>query len=211
MDEKSKVLTFKIVIIVLHAVGIIGMSLEFSRPLFQWLTPLHLVVSAVILMYFHQDWGTRFWTFAGVSFGTGMLAEIIGVQTGLIFGEYQYGEVLGPKLLGVPLVIGLNWFMLVYITGGIFFTMIFNDHIAAVAGALLMVLMDMAMEPVAVQLGFWKWEHNHIPVSNYLGWFAVAFLLHLLYRKLKFRKQNVLTLLLFFNLILFFALLSFIL
>ena len=34
-------------------------------------------------------------------FFVGMIAEILGVQYGLIFGNYQYGNNLGLKLLGV--------------------------------------------------------------------------------------------------------------
>jgi putative membrane protein len=35
--------------------------------------------------------------------------EVVGVKTGLIFGEYKYGSTLGIKLFEVPLIIGFNW------------------------------------------------------------------------------------------------------
>ncbi|MFC4870540.1 carotenoid biosynthesis protein [Negadavirga shengliensis] len=210
-EQGSRILWGKLSLIILHVVGFVGMYLEFTRPLFQWLTPFHLLLCSAILLYFHRDWTIRFWLFMLLAFGGGMISEIIGVQTGLIFGSYSYGDLLGPKIFGVPWILGLNWFLLVYITGGIIHTVIWNDYLAAVAGALLMVLLDLNMEPVALELGFWQWEDQQIPLSNYLGWFAIAFLIHLFYRKLNFRKYNVLNPLMFLNLIFFFGLLSFIL
>lgn len=211
LNKNNYQLSAKIIILVLHLVGILGLFFNFSRPLFQWMTPFHLLTITAILLFFHRDWSPRFWVFAGFAFSVGMVSEIVGVKTGLIFGEYQYGTVLGPGLFGVPLMIGVNWFLLVYLTGGVFNNKISNDFLAATAGALLMVLMDLNLEPVAVKLEFWEWENQKIPLSNYLGWFAIAFVIQLCYRKLNFKKENPVTLFILINLILFFAILSFIL
>ena len=54
-----------------------------------------------------------------LGFLTGMITEILGVQWGWIFGNYQYGDALGYKVLGVPLLIGVNWALLTIITGAI--------------------------------------------------------------------------------------------
>ena len=45
----------------------------------------------------------------------GMFSEFIGVNYGVIFGEYIYGNNLGFKLFGVPFLIGLNWVILTVI------------------------------------------------------------------------------------------------
>ena len=47
-----------------------------------------------------------------MSFIVGMVAEMLGVNFGYIFGSYQYGEALGWKLFGVPLLLGANWTIL---------------------------------------------------------------------------------------------------
>jgi len=52
--------------------------------------------------------------FFAVAAGGGMLAEVVGVATGLPFGAYAYSDSLGAKLLGVPLVIPLAWAMMAY-------------------------------------------------------------------------------------------------
>ncbi len=38
-----------------------------------------------------------------------MLSEIIGVNSALLFGDYSYGSVLGLKIGGVPVLIGVTW------------------------------------------------------------------------------------------------------
>jgi hypothetical protein len=39
--------------------------------------------------------------------------EAIGTATGLVFGPYDYGNVLGVMVLAVPVVIGFNWVLVV--------------------------------------------------------------------------------------------------
>jgi putative membrane protein len=52
-----------------------------------------------------------------LTFLTGILVEIMGVNTGLLFGDYQYGAVLSPRIKQVPWVIGINWFLVIYCCG----------------------------------------------------------------------------------------------
>ena len=130
------------------------------------------------------------------------------MHTGFPFGNYSYGPVLGFQLFEVPLLIGVNWLLLVYVCGEIFHNRIKNDFLAAGLGSLLMVLLDVLIEPVAVKLDFWSWENEVIPLSNFIGWFGIAFIILLIYRKLTFDKSNVLSLYLLINLAIFFLLLN---
>ncbi|WP_339924070.1 carotenoid biosynthesis protein [uncultured Cyclobacterium sp.] len=207
--EKSQVA--KVFITILHVVGLFGLYWEKSRSLFQLITPFHLLLVTGILLYFHCDFNKGFFGFLFFSFFLGMITEIIGVNTGMLFGDYSYSGVLGIKAFGVPLMIGLNWFLLVYLTGGIFQKMIKNDFIAAASGAALMVLLDLSLEKVAVALDFWQWHQASIPVSNFVTWFLVAFIIQVVYRKLSFEKDNKLNLVVFFNLLAFFTVLAMIL
>ena len=82
--------------------------------------------------------------------------------------------------------------------------MIKNDLIAAVLASILMVILDLNLEIVAVELNFWQWHQESIPLSNYVTWFLVAFIIQMVYRKASFEKENPLHLTLFFNLLFFF-------
>jgi len=199
---------FKFIIAIFYLVGIIGMAVPSVRPYFQMLTPFHLILSTVILLLFHRDWSIQFYIFSVLAFIIGFGAEVVGVQTGLIFGDYTYGTVLGPKILGVPLMIGVNWFLLVYITGVLVQKYLENDILAAILAALLMVFLDFLIEPVAIALDFWTWKSDDIPLSNYLGWFAVAFLIQMIYRKMHFSKENPIAVFLLICLIVFFGILA---
>lgn len=207
--EKLQIAKFFITI--LHVVGILGLYWEQTRPLFQLITPFHLLLVTTILLYFHRDFSKSFIVFFFFAFFVGMVTEIVGVNTGLLFGDYSYSTVLGIKAFGVPLMIGLNWFLLVYLTGGIFRNMIKNDLIAAALGAALMVILDLNLEVVAVKLDFWQWHQESIPLSNYITWFLVAFIIQIVSRKVSFEKENPLHLVLFFNLLFFFAILAMVL
>lgn len=210
-SSQNYIKIFQIIISIFYLVGLIGMSIPSLRPYFQMLTPFHLLLNFGILLYFHKDWNYSFLIFIAVGFSLGYGSEVMGVHTGFPFGDYWYGDVLGWQLFEVPLMIGINWLILVYCTGNLFHEKINNDWLAAGLASLMMMLIDVIIEPVAVALDFWKWESDIIPLSNFLGWLAVAFIIQLFYRKLNFNKKNTISWYLLFNLITFFAVLNFIL
>jgi uncharacterized membrane protein len=115
---------------------------------------------------------------------------VLGVHTGLIFGSYQYGPTLGLQLWQVPLLIGLNWLMLVYTTGHLLDLLRLPWLLKALLAAALMVGLDFFIEPVAVAFDFWSWQGGAIPVSNYAGWFGLSLLLQIYYQRAGFRKGN---------------------
>ncbi len=178
------------ILLVLHAVGIWGLLFSGQTESFQRLTPFNLIVSNILLFAFHRDWRPCFIIFVLVCAFFGFFAEVAGIHTGLIFGEYSYGESLGYKVLDVPLLIGLNWLMLVYATGSLFSLARVPLPLRVLGAALLMVALDMLIEPVAIQFDFWSWNGNDIPVSNFIGWFGVALVLQVLFQLMPFGKQN---------------------
>ncbi|MEJ8758325.1 carotenoid biosynthesis protein [Pontibacter sp. H259] len=178
------------ILVIFHAVGFWG--LQFSgRPMyFQELTPLNLILTNILLFSLHRHWNMQFILFAVVVMLAGFFAEVIGVHTGLLFGNYQYGEALGLKLWEVPLLIGVNWLLLVYSTGTIAASLQTKKWVKALVGTALMVLLDYFMEPVAMHYDFWHWQNNEVPLTNYIGWFGLAFLLQLYFHLTAVYKQN---------------------
>lgn len=207
----NKLSLFQAVISIFYLVGIIGMAIPVTRPYFQLLTPFHLLLNFGILLYFHRGWNMAFMLFLSIGFIIGYGSEVMGVHTGFPFGNYWYGEALGIQLFEVPLMIGVNWLILVYSTGNLLAYKIDNDWLAAALAAFMMMVIDVVIEPVAVQLDFWSWEADIIPVSNFIGWLAVAFIIQVFFRKLNFHKENAISWYLLFNLITFFAVLNFLL
>jgi putative membrane protein len=159
------------------------------------------------LIVFTQEQRNRFFfLFIVISFIIGLVSEIIGTNTGLLFGSYAYSSILGLALKKVPLIIGVNWFVVVYCCGVSMKTM--QDKLntkfpeASISskrnlkrlslildGALLAVLFDWLMEPVAIKLGYWSWTGD-IPFYNYCCWFLLSSLLLWLFDMLPFTKRN---------------------
>jgi putative membrane protein len=166
----------------------------------------------------------KFFIFFVVGFIVGFITEVVGVNTGLIFGAYNYGNALGIKLLQVPLIIGINWFIIIYCTGmltqsyenymlrkinekGITIKnqMMFASFI--IDATFLVFMFDLIMEPVAVKLGYWQWANNTIPLYNYLCWIIISSSLLTVFRKLNQGKHNIFAVHLFIIQVLFFVVL----
>lgn len=193
--------------VLFHVIGLTGI-LFFDRQLFVSLKPFNLLLSAGLLIYTQTEKNKAFLLFVLVCLAVGFTVEYIGVNHQLLFGEYAYGEPMGMQWQHVPLVIGVNWFIMMYCCGvsiQLFLNRMWNKlkdadqperknvgFIAVILdAALLATFFDWVMEPVAVKLGWWKWlGDGSIPLLNYVSWFGVSALLLLLFRLLSFDKQN---------------------
>jgi uncharacterized membrane protein len=122
-----------------------------------------------------------------VAGGGGLLAEAVGVATGVPFGSYDYAGTLGPRLFGVPVVIPLAWVMMAwpaYLVGA----RLTRSRAARVAvSAAALASWDLFLDPQMVDAGHWRWAHPSpalpgvpaVPLTNYAGWALVALLLML--------------------------------
>ena len=122
----------------------------------------------------------------------GMITESLGVNYGLIFGDYEYGNTLGFKLFGVPYLIGVNWIILTAISANIasFLTKNRSVVLTIITGTLLMLAMDFVMEPIAPKLDMWRFKNLIVPPSNYVGWLFVGLFTQTLYN-LYFRQKEI--------------------
>jgi putative membrane protein len=191
--------------ILFHVIGFLGIAVFKNNFIIQS-TAFNLLLMFALLIWTQRDKNYFFWLFLLITITVGITVEIIGVNTKLLFGAYSYGNVLGFKVKNVPLIIGVNWFVIIYCCGITINTLLVKA-IAKVAvetatppmrlkavsviidGATLAVFFDWLMEPVAVQLGYWKWN-GAIPFYNYLCWFMVSIVLLTAFHLLKFNKQN---------------------
>ena len=103
-----------------------------------------------------------------------MSTEWLGVQYGLIFGNYQYGQILGPKIKGVPWLIGANWVIVVFCTGMVARELTENLWFRALLGTAMMVFFGCSDRTHSSNLDFGLLlEVKHR--QNYLGWALVGF------------------------------------
>jgi putative membrane protein len=177
-----------ILVLILHVVGLLALA----SPLASWvvpLTPVNLVLTAAAMAVFAKL-DRRTVLFAFVVGALGYFVEVLGVWTGRVFGEYAYGDVLGFKLLDVPVLIGLNWSMLVFAIGVPLSRTSMPVWVKVLMGSLAMVALDLLIEPVAIHLGFWSWEQTTVPVQNYVAWGLVSAVFFTLFFLLPVRREN---------------------
>ena len=193
-----------IIIWLFHLSGLLGL-LYIDKNLFASLTPLNLFISTTLL-FINQTNATRMKFFIVFAiFFVGMIAEILGVQYGLIFGNYEYGNNLGLKLLGVPILIGFNWVVLTVICGSISHKIFKKSKILAVIfGVVLMLIVDLTLEPIAPALDYWEFSGSKAPLQNYIGWGITSLITQTLYQYFYKNKEFVFSFNLFVAQFLFF-------
>lgn len=204
-----------------HVSGALGMIVGYYSNWFVQMTPVNLLLMFGLLLITHSDYSKAFWRFLFLAFSTGMITEIIGVNTGKLFGSYQYSKVLGPGIGGVPFLIGINWFLVVWCSAQC--VLLLHQQVLkrigpnrgqvsatwlrislVVDGALLATFFDWVLEPAAVKLGYWTWLQSSIPIFNYVCWFLISGLLIGVFQFFGFRRINQFAVHLFIIQILFF-------
>ncbi|MFC4262680.1 carotenoid biosynthesis protein [Ferruginibacter yonginensis] len=221
---KTKTQQATAVAILFHAIGLIGI-LFFDSNLMAKATPLNMLLMLGLLFYTQEKINTPFLVFFAVCFVTGIVVEIIGTSSGLLFGNYAYGPTLGVGVKNVPLLIGVNWFIIVYCCGVTVYTILqkLSAKLSEVTGAptpaihfitivvdaaFLAVLFDWVLEPIAVKLGYWQWlGDGTIPFYNYVCWFVISAALLAVFNILSFNKRNIFAVNLLLIMLLFFMLL----
>ncbi|MGM0581365.1 MAG: carotenoid biosynthesis protein [Bacteroidota bacterium] len=204
---KSRPFIGGIIITAFYFFGIIGI-LSDSKDWFIEKTAFNLSLSFLILIFYQKKyslsllWGFLFCYLIGFS------AEYLGVNFGLIFGDYIYPDTLGPQLGEVPIIIGVNWFLITFCVASIIFPLKLNIIVKILLATILTVLIDFMIEPVAMELNFWNWENNEIPIQNYVGWAIISFLIYCFYAIIKIPLENKIALVLLFWQIVFFACLN---
>lgn len=198
-----------LVLYIIFFMGAAGFFIKELTPLFETLTPYVLLGTGVLVIAdsrIYQDKQFSFWII--LTYILIFLIEIAGESTGLIFGSYNYGNVLGLRVFGVPLIIGFNWLMILLSSFALASSFSLSKRLLVILTPLFAVIMDLLMEPVAVMLGFWKWENGIIPVQNYIAWFLIstAVASGLIYLNLKFKKSIFINY--YFSLLIFFLILN---
>lgn len=192
------------ILLLFHVTGFVGLAFSGNSDFFLRFMPLTLLLTLGLLLSFQPRRTAAFWVFCAVVAVAGFLVEVVGIRTGLLFGEYTYGAALGLQWLDVPLIIGVNWLILVYSAGILATYLPVPGFVRAVVAAGLMVGLDACIEPVAVHYDFWRWQYDVIPLLNFKGWFAVSLILQVYFNRVEFEKRNALAPFVFMVQLLFF-------
>ena len=119
--------------------------------------------------------------------------EAVGVATGMVYGSYHYGDVLGAKIGAVPAIIPLAWFMMVYASWIVAHILLEDGDnpgsakgafARAVIAAAAMTAWDAVMDPGMAKAGTWTWENGGpyfgVPFQNFIGWVATTLTVYII-------------------------------
>ncbi len=115
----------------------------------------------------------------------GFLVEAVGVATGFPFGLYEYSGQLGPKVLGVPLIIPLAWTWMAWPAWLAAGRLTRSTPARIPLAGWGLAAWDLFLDPQMVAEGYWRWLDATpalpgvpgIPIGNYLGWLGFAIVL----------------------------------
>ena len=142
-----------------------------------------------------------------IIFLAGFFVEVIGVNTGVIFGEYSYGEGLGYKLFNTPLMMGINWVLMIYLSSSLVSQLNIKPILSVFLASASMIIYDLVTEQVAPVFDMWSWTGNSVPIQNYISWFLIAVVFHLLLKIFKINTNNALAPLIYICQFIFFLIL----
>ncbi|MCA0153290.1 carotenoid biosynthesis protein [Winogradskyella vincentii] len=206
MADKKFIKYFSVFIIWLFSIsGMTGiLSPEFS-DWFLSMSPINLLLTFIIILVNIEDFKWHIVIAVAIPFLLGFIAEALGVNYGLIFGNYSYGENLGQKVFGVPIIICVNWALLTMSTADIARLFFKNIIVTSLIGALLMTGLDLVIEVSAPRFDFWEFENGFVPLQNYIGWLCTAFIAHLGYQYFKINTSKLISIHVFVSIVVFFT------
>lgn len=164
-------------------VGLVGILLPISRAFFFQMTPYMLLYSFLLVFLEEGRWVQRSFIALILTLICSFSVEYIGVNYGYLFGDYNYGSLLGYKYLNVPVIIPFMWVMLSIASRSLTNLITRNYLLSAFLSAIIVTAYDFLLEQVAVRFGWWWWQDGEIPLFNFACWFVFSCLFQLFFRK----------------------------
>ncbi len=203
MSTKFKFVFSIFLIWLFNISGIFGILSDDSEWFLE-MTPLNLMLYLVFIVVNVEKLDIKFFYAFLIPFFIGFITEFLGVNYGLIFGTYEYGENLGYKVGGVPVMICVNWAVLTFITADISRYIHKSIWIRSFIGGLLMMLLDLAIEVSAPRFDFWEFENEVVPIQNYVGWLVISFIAHVLFQRFEIKTNKQISVQIFIAISVFF-------
>ncbi|MGC9516857.1 MAG: bisanhydrobacterioruberin hydratase CruF [Methanomicrobiales archaeon] len=110
-----------------------------------------------------------------------IIIETMAIITGIPYSHFQYSDLIGLKLFGyTPFTVPFAYAPL--FIGCFYLASILNENKwkIIILSTLLVLMVDLVLDPAAVALNFWKFEsggfYYGVPFTNFLGWIITGFI-----------------------------------
>lgn len=173
-------------------------AVEIARGLLPDAIPLRVAAAVVTMLPFvfalvHglKSYALKdFAVFVGICFVVSNAMENTSILTGFPFGHYYYTDVLGPKLLLVPVQVFAAYFGMGYVAWTLARAILgdfegprsrFRVATLPLVAAFVMVAWDLTCDPLASTVQQrWIWvdggAYLGVPLVNFLGWYLTVYL-----------------------------------
>ncbi len=183
-------------LIAIYAVSRVLQGFPQSAPMLA-IVILHVLPPMLFaLLHGRMLWGWRnILAFFAICSAVGGVVEKIGITTGFPFGHYFFTDVMGPKISGVPIFLGLAYLGMGYLSW-VVASLILGWQQRELLGwrvvalpafaALVMTSWDFCLDPVwSTIVRAWIWtdggSYFGVPLTNFAGWYANVFLIYLFF------------------------------
>jgi bisanhydrobacterioruberin hydratase len=156
-----------------------------------WVSAFFIVALALPSYYYFINWtGPRKGILILILFSIfPVIVESIGISTGIPYGSFHYAETMGFKILGlVPWSVTFAFPPLLLGSMTVTTRLSQNTIITIPASAVVLVLVDLVLDPAAVVLNIWVWSqpgiYYGVPLVNFVGWFITGTVSSILFHHL---------------------------
>lgn len=133
-------------------------------------------IAGLILCFWHASERSHYVFFAAAT-AYGYLLEQAAIATS---GSYHYhAEAFPLMVLDVPVTVAFTWAGILYASWQTGLYLGLSRRALPFFAALFVLHIDLAMDVVAIQVPLWTWGVDGlwfgVPLSNFFGWYMVAF------------------------------------
>lgn len=142
-----------------------------------WISVISILVFAMPALWafvHHSGWRKGLLVLVCLSIFA-LAIESVGVATGFPYGQFYYSADLGWRVFGlVPWTVPFAWIPLLLAAAGLASRVTARPVLRMLATALILVLMDLILDPAAVHAGLWRYSaggwYFGVPWTNFAGW-----------------------------------------
>jgi putative membrane protein len=203
MKDQKKLLIALTIIVGIYLVAIILIGIGGSNAAV--LIPF-LAVSGGLFIFAHGT--ARFgiknlMLLIGIGAVVSLFYESLSIATGFPYSGYHYTEILGPKLMGFPIMVMVGYGILSYIFWATAETLIsqFNNQLRGanivfvpVLAAFLFTSWDLALDPIGSTVSkayIWDLHGSYfgIPFQNFMGWYLATYTIFQIFALFIYRQN----------------------